>query len=82
MQQVQETHDLSCQFSIGGECGVKILDGGDPSVECKFSMAGVCVARESDLIEVCPHCNKPTDNCKCGTFVTLVSLAKEDPCHD
>ena len=32
-----------------------------------------CMAQESDLIELCPDCEKPTSECDCGTCWVLAS---------
>jgi hypothetical protein len=32
-----------------------------------------CTAKESDLIELCPECEKPTSECDCGTCWVLVT---------
>jgi len=35
-----------------------------------------CTAKESDLIELCPDCEKPTSECDCGTCWVLATDKK------
>ena len=41
--------------------------------DCRFmDKYGFCTAEESDLVEFCPDCDKPIDECDCGTYLIIV----------
>lgn len=65
-----------CDFEHEGFC---ILQDEYPEMErCPKAKGGlrICIAKESDLIELCPDCEKPTSECECGTCWVLATDKK------
>lgn len=66
-----------CNFNHEGFC---ILQEEHPDLERCSKAKGklqICTAKDSDLIELCPDCEKPTTECDCGTCWVMVT-DKED----
>lgn len=63
---------MTCDFSHEGFC---ILQNEYPELERCSKAKGklqTCVAKESDLIEICPECWMPVGRCGCGANIVLV----------
>jgi len=62
-----------CDYNHEGLC---ILPD-ETGETCRFADEnGFCTAKESDLIEVCPDCDQPVDECDCGTNLVIVKDAR------
>jgi predicted amidophosphoribosyltransferase len=63
---------MSCEFNQEGFCILQCLY---PELSrCRFAKDDMqeCVAKESDLIEICDDCNEPMDEYDCGTNLVIV----------
>ena len=57
----------NCEFNHEGFC---MLQNEYPDIDrCDFAEGDlqVCRAKDSDLLEICPDCDKPVKECDCGT---------------
>lgn len=60
-----------CECSHEGLCLLREYYKVDE--DCRFmDDNGFCTAKESDLVEVCPDCDKLMDDCDCGTNLIIV----------
>lgn len=67
-----------CQFNHEGFC---ILEDEYPNVsKCSYAKGRLrkCTAKPSDLIELCPDCEKPTNECDCGTCWVILKDKEEN----
>lgn len=71
---------MSCEFNQEGFCILQCLY---PELSrCRFAKGDIqeCVAKDSDLIEICDDCDKLVDECDCGTNLVIVQDSQGKYC--